>query len=294
MLGSLKLFLQDIKIAHSLFAMPFAIAMLIIAWNGEHTVSWLTVLLILGCLVAARSFAMGMNRVLDASYDAEQPRTANRMIPQGKLSRKLTLCWSLAFAAMFIILTANINQTALYCSVPLLLILGSYPLTKRYTFACHWYLGLCLGLTPLAVLVACAIPVNLTAVVLGASVASWVAGFDIIYALQDKDYDQHKHLFSIPACFGIPVAVWCSRICFMLALLGFLLVGIVSVRGVYYWLGVLVCGLILLTEHVMLQRFLRQQALSSLRVNQIFFHANALMSLLFLFFTGLDVFISSN
>ena len=292
MFGSLKLFLQDIKIAHSLFAMPFAIAMLVIVWNGEYTVSSLTVLLVLGCLVSARSFAMGMNRVLDAHYDADQQRTSNRMIPQGKLSRPRALLWSLLFAVLFILLTVNLNRMALYCSVPLLLILGSYPLTKRYTFACHWYLGLCLGLTPLAVLVACGIPINLTAVVLGASVASWVAGFDIIYSLQDKDYDQYKHLFSIPACFGTSVAVWCSRACFLLALFGFILVGLISARGMYYWLGVAVCGLVLLAEHVLLRQFLRRAALSGLRVNQIFFHANALMSLLYLFFTSVDVFIN--
>ncbi|MDE3269385.1 MAG: putative 4-hydroxybenzoate polyprenyltransferase [Pseudomonadota bacterium] len=289
MFGSLKLFLQDIKIAHSLFAMPFAIAMMVIVWNGEHAISWLAVLLIIGCLVAARSFAMGMNRVLDATYDSEQQRTANRMIPQGRLSRLAALCWSLAFAALFIVLSANLSRLAFYCSVPLLLILGVYPLTKRYTFLCHWYLGVCLGLTPLAVMVACGMPVNLTAAVLGASVASWVAGFDIIYSLQDEGYDRRKRLFSIPACFGAATAIWCSRLCFLLTIVGFSIVGVISAGGWSYWLGVSICAGILLAEHLMLRYFVRKQALSNMRVNRIFFHANALMSLLFLVFVSLDV-----
>ena len=169
----------------------------------------------------------------------------------------------------------------------MLALLGSYPLTKRFTSLCHWYLGLCLGLTPVAVLVACGMEVSAAAMLLGGSVAMWVAGFDIIYALSDRQFDRRYHLHSIPARYDGMVAVWVSRGCFVLAVLGLSGTGLLTEAGFWYWLGVGSCALLLVVEHILLARAIRAQDISA-RMGRIFFQANAAVSLSFLFFTTLN------
>ena len=169
----------------------------------------------------------------------------------------------------------------------MLALLGSYPLTKRFTSLCHWYLGLCLGLTPAAVLVACGAKVSAAALMLGGSITMWVAGFDIIYALSDRHFDRRHQLHSIPARYDDTVAVWVSRGCFMLAVGGLSGTGLLTAAGFWYWLGVGCCALLLVAEHVLLAQARRAHDLSA-RMGRIFFHTNAAVSLSFLFFTALN------
>ena len=152
---------------------------------------------------------------------------------------------------------------------------------------CHWYLGLCLGLTPAAVLVACGRDISLAALILGLSVMMWVAGFDIIYALSDRHCDRQQHLHSIPARYGTGTAVQLSRICFLLVVLGLGITGLLTAVGFWYWLGVVCCALLLSVEQVLLATALTTNNLSA-QMARIFFPTNAAVSLSFLFFTALD------
>ena len=174
-----------------------------------------------------------------------------------------------------------------FFSFAVIALLGCYPLTKRFTITCHWYLGLCLGLTPAAVLVACGKEVSLAALALGGSITLWVAGFDIIYALSDRHHDRQQSLHSIPARYGTGTAVQLSRACFLLAVLGFSCTGLLVEAGFWYWLGVGCCALLLVAEHVLLVMALRTDELSQ-QMARIFFHTNAMVSLSFLLFTALD------
>ncbi len=152
---------------------------------------------------------------------------------------------------------------------------------------CHWYLGLCLGLTPAAVLVACGSDVSLAAIALGGSVMMWVAGFDIIYALSDRHSDRQQSLHSIPARYGAGTAVQLSRVCFMLVVLGLSGTGLLTAAGFWYWLGIGCCALLLSAEHVLLATALKTNNLSA-QMARIFFQTNAAVSLSFLFFTAVD------
>ena len=213
---------------------------------------------------------MGMNRLLDHRLDAANPRTAARMIPAGKLSWQQSLCWSSVSAVLFILCCALLNRTAFFFSFVVIALLGCYPLTKRFTVMCHWYLGLCLGLTPAAVLVACGSDVSLAALALGGGVMMWVAGFDIIYALSDCHFDRQQSLHSIPARYGTSIAVRLSRICFVLVLLALACTGLLTAVGFWYWLGVACCAVLLVAEHILLTIALAQDNLSA-QMARIFF-----------------------
>lgn len=169
--------------------------------------------------------------------------------------------------------------------------LGCYPLTKRYTTMCHWYLGLCLGLTPAAVQVACGSSISPAALVLGGSIMMWTAGFDIIYALSDCEFDRQYRLHSIPARYGEQLAVQLSRVCFALTILGLLVTGLLTAAGGWYWLGVLCCAVLLVGEHVLLARAMAANRLTA-KMGGIFFQTNAAVSLSFLLFTALDFLMS--
>lgn len=283
---SLKFFLQDIKVAHSIFAIPFAMAILLLTPTVE--LSLVTLLTVIVCLVVARSYAMGMNRIVDHRLDAENPRTKDRMIPQNKLTVKQALLWSGLAAIIFVVLSALLNRLAFIGSWLVLVILGCYPLSKRFTFICHWHLGCCLGLTPIAVLVAFGEQISIASIVLGLSITMWTAGFDILYALQDRRHDRQVGLHSVPAHFSLMTSIWISRICFLLTINGLVVVGLVSDVGFWYWSGVIVCALLLCGEHLMISYDLNHSLLNKRSVTKIFFHTNAAVSVSFLLFTLMD------
>lgn len=178
-----------------------------------------------------------------------------------------------------------------FFSLLVIVLLGCYPLTKRVTVMCHWYLGLCLGLTPAAVLVACGSEVSPAALALGGSVTMWVAGFDIIYALSDRYFDRQQSLASIPARYGTGAAVLLSRACFLLTVLGLGVTGLLTAAGFWYWLGVACCALLLVIEQVLLAIAVQANNLSA-QVARFFFPTNAAVSASFLLFTALDFWLS--
>jgi 4-hydroxybenzoate polyprenyltransferase len=257
---------SDIKLAHSVFAMPFAVLGAFLArtteWPGDGPFVLQLALVVL-CMVCARTWAMLFNRLVDRRIDAANPRTARRALPAGRISAAQGWACALAAAGLFVgaaslfgVIFGNWWPAGL--SVPVLAWIALYSLTKRFTILCHVFLGGALGASPLAAAIAVN-PSSLTSVpslwCLAAMVVVWVAGFDIIYALQDVDFDRGAGLFSIPARLGWSRAVWVSRGLHALAL-AFLL-GAWRTDGRLDWLfgaGIAVVAALLIAEHAVLAR----------------------------------------
>ncbi len=200
-LASAGAFARDIKLAHSVFALPFALAAGWLVSRGVE-VGWQQWLWIVVAMVGARSSAMGFNRIVDRRIDAQNPRTRDREIPGGRLSVPAAWAWTLAFTAVFVGAAAMLHPLCLKLSPVALAVIWGYSLTKRWTALCHLVLGVGLGLAPVAVWIALTGSVQLPALLLGGAVASWVAGFDVLYSLQDRDFDAERGLHSIPVALG--------------------------------------------------------------------------------------------
>lgn len=266
-LSSLRAFAGDIKLAHSIFALPFAGAA---AWMVHQQApvtpaqwAWLLV-----AMVGARSSAMGFNRIVDRGLDAENPRTKGRALPSGRLSPGGAWAITLAFTGLFLLAAAMLHPTCLRLSPLALLVLWGYSLTKRFTALCHLVLGLALGLAPVAVWIALTGGVQAPALLLGGAVLCWVAGFDVLYSLQDRDFDRRRGLHSLPVALG---EVGALRVSAALHLLTVLLLAALPLSwplGWPYGLGVAGIAVLLSWEH----RLVRPGDLS--RLDQAFFALN--------------------
>jgi len=227
--ASLRAAASDIKLHHSVFALPFALLGACLAAAQPQGVPWASMAgplaLIVGCMVSARTVAMLANRIVDASFDARNPRTAGRAIPSGRLSRRAALAMVFLSVLAFEACTAAFairygNVWPLMLQVPVLLWLVLYPTTKRFTWLCHAWLGASLAMSvPAAALAIRPESLSQPAVWwLTAMVLLWVTGFDVIYALQDVDIDRREGLHSMPARLGITASLWSSRIMHLLAI----------------------------------------------------------------------------
>jgi len=271
-------FARDIKLSHTVFALPFALLSAFIAAGGFPRAGQFA--LILACMVSARTVAMAANRLLDARLDALNPRTATRAIPSGRLSARFYVGVLVACSACFIAAAAMFwplyrNPWPLYLAVPVLAFLAGYPLLKRFTTACHYYLGAALGLAPVAAWIAIRGDVAASPLVLGAGVMLWTAGFDIIYATLDIDVDRRTGLFSMPARWGLRGALWISRASHALAAACLAVTGILADRlGAIYLAAVGLAAALLVVEHLLV----RENDLS--RVNTAFFTINGIVSVL--------------
>ena len=275
--SSIQTFAGDIKLAHSVFALPFAIVGLVLAEVGMPTP--LQVALLLVAMVSARSFAMGMNRLLDADIDAENARTRQRAIPSGRLS--LRQGWWITLLAGGVFLAAAIRLSPLCgkLALPLLLVLAFYSWMKRLSWLTHLYLGFCLGMSPVAVSIALSGGVNPQTLMVGTAVMLWTAGFDILYSLQDRTFDLQRGLHSIPARFGASRSLWLSRILFggMVGLL--VIAGKVHGAGVAWYGGVLAVAGLLAWEHWILRH--TAEDVDGRIIDKAFFTANAWVSIVF-------------
>ncbi len=251
----------DIKLAHSVFALPFAVLGAILATDSQSNFPWASLILIIVCMVFARNWAMLVNRVADANLDAANVRTAERAFASGKLSRNDGYLL-LAFNAIAFIITCtffgilNNNWWPTILSIPVLAWIGFYSFTKRFTWFCHIFLGGALAASPIAAAIAidpqilAATPAIFT---LGAMVLCWVAGFDIIYALQDLDHDQGAGISSIPSKFGWKNAIWLSRALHLLAITCLLFTWKLEPRFSFAFLiATILVTLILIYEHLIL------------------------------------------
>lgn len=273
-------FAGDIKLAHTVFALPFALLAMVLA--GQPIPGGVRpgmVGLILLCMIFARTFAMGANRLLDADMDALNPRTARRAIPAGRTSKEFTATILALCAAGFVGSACGFglvygNWLPAILSVPVLGFLGLYPLLKRFTALCHYYLGLALALAPVCAWIAVAGTSSLTVLLMAVAVLCWTAGFDIIYGCQDVDFDRAAGVQSVPALLGVRRALWVSRLTHLLSV-GFLIgVGLASPHlGAIYYVGVAIAAGLLAVEHALVWGGdLR-------RVGVAFFTMNGLVSL---------------
>jgi 4-hydroxybenzoate polyprenyltransferase len=283
-MNSLFRYAQMIKLSHSIFAMPFALGAAVLAAQ-QVQVTWTQVALILVCLVLARSSAMGFNRLMDRDIDARNPRTAQREIPAGALSVPAAWGFTLGSAALFVLACALLGTPTLVLSPVALAIVWGYSLTKRFTALCHLVLGVALALAPSGVWIALTGSYGAVPLLLSLAVATWVAGFDMIYACQDASFDQENGLHSVPAALGVGGALAVSAILHLLTLILLLLVPMYVDLGWVYLAGVGLIGAVLAYEHWIV----RPTDLS--RVNKAFFDLNGWVSVLFFGFLTADVWV---
>lgn len=276
-------FLEAIKFSHSIFALPFALIATLLATNGTLPTLPQFVFVILA-MVGARTWAMGINRIVDAHIDAKNPRTASRALPAGRLPAARMLVFSVLGALLFIGAAAALSKAALYCAVPVLLILASYSYTKRFTFLCHFWLGFCLGLAPLGAWVALRQSLEPALIVLTFGITFWVAGFDIIYALQDENFDKSQKLHSIPAHFGTERALLIARLSHVLAALSFVFFGVVFNLGIAYFVGLGLSVALMIYEHFIV----RKGDLN--RIDLAFFNLNGWISVILLLSTSASLY----
>lgn len=287
----LLLTLGMIKFEHSVFALPFALTGALLAWRLQgfpREGSAEKLLWIIVAMVTARSAAMAFNRLLDAEIDAVNPRTKGREIPAGKLTKRFTWGFLFAMSFAFVFASAALGRLCFYLALPALMILFFYSFTKRFTHYSHLVLGFALGVAPAAAWIAVTGALDPRILWLTAAVTFWTAGFDIIYACQDVDFDRSAGLYSLPKRFGVSGALMISRGlhglmlgCLVLLVLGFGL-------GSLSWAAVAGVAALLLYEHSLV----KPNDLS--KVNAAFFTVNGYVSVLFFAFLAADVWWSVN
>jgi 4-hydroxybenzoate polyprenyltransferase len=274
-----------VKFSHTLFALPFALlAAMIALLDTPHSGNELLkrFALILVCMFAARNAAMGFNRAVDAEIDGKNPRTAIREIPSGKLSKTSVILFTLAFCLLFIISTYFINTLTFYLSVPALVIVLFYSYTKRFTWLCHFILGFGIGISPTGAWIAIKDEFSIIAVLWSFGLMFHIAGFDILYSTQDRDFDKKHGLQSIPARFGIPIALNIARISHIISFALLTLAGIKAELGIIYYLFLTATGVLFIIEH----KLVSKDDLSKVPI--AFFHINASISSVLFFGILLD------
>ncbi|TCK06207.1 UbiA-like polyprenyltransferase [Phorcysia thermohydrogeniphila] len=279
MLERIKTYMEMIKVEHTVFALPFALTAALIAAHGfpsPYQTFWIVV-----ALFGARTAAMSLNRLIDAEIDAKNPRTANRHIPRGIVKKSEALALAVVGFALMILGAYKLNPLALKLSPIAIFILVLYSFTKRFTYLCHIVLGIAIALAPLGAWVAVTGGVSLTAFILSASVGLWVAGFDIIYALQDVEFDRKEGLYSIPAVLGERKALLLSKVFHVLTLLGLIYVGVSEGLGIPYYIGLAISAFLMAKEHAIISR-------DRTKINYAFFNLNGYISLTIFAFTLLN------
>ncbi|MGB8992122.1 MAG: UbiA-like polyprenyltransferase [Desulfobaccales bacterium] len=263
--------LEMIKIGHSVLALPFAFMGVLLAARGlpdGRILFWILV-----AMVGARSAAMAFNRLVDARFDALNPRTADRALPAGKISRRATILFIVVSAVIFMGAAAQLNRVCFALSPVALSVILGYSLTKRFTVASHLVLGLSLGLAPVGGWLAVRGDLGPAVLVLAGAVLFWVAGFDILYALQDEAFDRRVGLSSLPARVGPTWARRLAGFCHLAAALGFAATGRLAGLGPIYAGAVGVSAVILLVQHLLLS------VKEPLRLPPAFFTLNGLVGI---------------
>ena len=271
-----RIFLEMIKFEHSLFALPFAYLGLFLAsggWPRLATLGWVTL-----AMVSFRTSAMALNRLIDQEIDASNPRTENRALPAGLLRRSFVWIAVMVSLSFFTLSAARLGRLCLILSwVPLALAV-LYPFCKRFTWMSHFLLGFILGIAPYGAWLAAGKSFSWIPALLMMGVTAWVAGFDMIYALQDREFDRNSGLYSFPACFGEPASLVCTRILHGLAFIFWTAAGVLAGLGWFYFAGLAMAGFFLIRENWLVRTF----GLS--KVGQAFFTMNAVVSIsLFVF-----------
>ena len=262
-----------IKFTHTVFALPFALAAVLLA-GRTYPVSFRTLAIILAAMASARSAAMGFNRIADYRYDRLNPRTANRPHVTGQVSLSSAVLFVSISAAVFILSAALLGRLCLIMSAPVLLILFMYSFTKRFTQLSHLILGFGIGLAPAATWVAISGQLDWRILLLSGALMTYIAGFDILYACQDIEFDRGQELFSMPACWGPAKALLFSTGLHVLTLIFLLSVFFAFELGRIYLFFLLLISVLIFIEH----KLVRPDCMD--RVNIAFFHLNSAVSIL--------------
>ena len=308
-MSKIKNYLSLVKFSHTIFAMPFAFIGFFLGiksldqiphvkvfepWNLSVASkaklfflsnSWIFFLVIL-CMIFARSAAMAFNRWLDKNFDAKNPRTAIREIPAGVIKSNNALFFVIANCILFIVCTFFINKICFYLSPVALFVVLFYSYTKRFTALCHLVLGVGLSLAPIGAYLAVTGQFALLPILFSFAVLFWVSGFDIIYALQDEEFDKTNQLHSIPAALGKSKALMVSNLLHVLSAACVITAGFYGHFGLWYWIGVAIfCGLLIYQHTLVKPTDLK-------KVNMAFFTTNGIASVVFAIFVILDLFIN--
>jgi 4-hydroxybenzoate polyprenyltransferase len=286
LLKKLRIVLEMVKIEHTIFALPFAFLGAFFAARGiprPAQIGW-----ILLAMVGARSAAMAFNRLVDLSFDARNPRTVNRALPRGLLTRNFVIAFIIASSAVLVFAASRLNRLSLELSPVALGIIFLYSYTKRFTWLTHIFLGISLACAPIGAWIAVCGKISLSPLILGLAVVLWVAGFDIIYSCQDVEFDNREVLYSIPKRFGVGAALWISAVLHlvMLSILGFLFRS--EGLGIISFSGLATVGLLLAYEHSLV----RPKDLS--RANTAFFTINGWISVLLFATTMIDLLLNGS
>lgn len=284
MIARLRTYASFVRFSHSVFALPFALAGALLA-SRVTALTWARVGWIVLCMIAARSAAMGFNRLVDAGFDARNPRTAMRELPRGRMSRREAAVFVGVASAAFVLCAAQLGRVCLILSPVALAIVFWYSLAKRYTAHTQAFLGLAMAVAPVGGWIAAGGPARPEPWLLGLAIGAWVAGFDILYACQDVEFDRREGLRSMPVRYGIGPAIGISRWLHALAVLALLAVGSVAGLGWIYHVGVALVGVLLVYE----QSLVRVDDLSNVKFA---FDLNGWVGLLYFAATALDVYLA--
>lgn len=277
----LRILLEMIKFEHTVFAMPFALTSAVVAANGFpewRVLGWIVV-----AMVGARSAAMAFNRIADMRFDAENPRTSGRALPRGLVSVTEAWLFTVVSAGLLVFAASRLNPLAFALSPVALAVVLGYSYTKRFTSWSHVVLGVALGIAPVGAWIAVRGKIELPPLILSACVALWTAGFDIIYSLQDVDFDRKAGLFSLPKRLGVAKALSVSRLMHLAVMSGFIWFGTASGLGWIYYTGAALVGAMIVYEHTLVS----PKDLSKL--NTAFFTMNGCVSVVLFVFAFVDV-----
>ena len=277
-------FNELVMFKHSIFSLPFIFIAMVVSSGQVNGSAWFGMkLFVLGIFAAltARNFAMGFNRYMDRDIDALNPRTINRPNVDGRISASQMLVFTLANALGFIFVAYFINDLALQLSIPILIIIGSYSYFKRFSYLAHIILGISLALAPIAGVVAVSETIPFWSIALSIGVMFWVAGFDLLYSLQDIDVDKELGLHSIPSKFGAEKTMKISKIFHMLTIAFWLLFAITSGSSYFAYLAVIISALMLSYEHYLVNKDFR-------KIDRAFFTVNGYLGIIFLILIIID------
>ena len=273
-----------VKFSHTIFAMPFALIGFTLAVSGnEHHFSVRLLILVILCMVFARNAAMGFNRLVDRRFDSLNPRTAGREIPAGRIGTGAAKVFVIINAILFIICAGFINRLTLILSPVALLIILGYSLTKRITWLCHFILGLGLSLAPVGAYISVTGTFDILPVIYSFIVLTWVSGFDIIYALQDEEFDRKNNLHSLPSFSGRKKALYISVIVHVVTFILITAAGLTGGGKLLYWTGAAIFTALLVWQHLLV----KPDDLS--RVTLAFQTTNGIASILYALFVILDL-----
>lgn len=282
MIERARTYLSFVRFSHSVFALPFALTGALLA-SRQHPMTWRHVLWIVACMVTARSAAMGFNRLVDARFDAANPRTSSREIPSGRMSTTEATMFVVVMSIAFVAAAAQLSRLCFVLSPIALIVIFWYSLAKRYTWATQFFLGLAMAIAPVGGWLAAGGGAGWEPWMLGLAIALWVGGFDVLYACQDLEVDRRQHLKSIPVRFGVARSLWISRAMHVGTIACLALLGFIAGLGPVYFFGVAAVAGLLVYE----QSLVSATDLSNVKLA---FDLNGYVGILYFLITAISVY----